>query len=180
MRKRVLSILVVGTLLLFSLYAQRILFSETIPLQGHINLQEKFTLDVEKNLSFNITQDMAGNTYQVATYDFFSNSPEVMYQLKLAPGGSAEEFSFRNIAPLVERGQTSSVPFKVAVRTNDLLITNEMFKAIRKTIGLREGSRAAEQGAIFITFPTVSEGFNLQTFSYGAYEALIAVEVSAD
>jgi hypothetical protein len=162
------------------------LFSESIPLQGHIELQEKFTLEIKSRVMFVLNQDMAGTTHEIATYEFFSNSPEIAYQLRLSPGYTTQlgegVFAFRNVS--VEGGDSGAppIPFRLTVRTisNETSITNDAFREIQKSIGIREGSRSEERGTILVTFPTLSEGFNLQSFTFGAYEASIAVEVSAD
>ena len=167
------------------LSAQRSLYSETIPMQGHIELQESFSLEIQERISFVLNQEMAGTTHQVATYEFFSNSPDVAYQLRLAPGFStslgANVFAFRSVN--TTGGNTPPpIPFKISVvnQSNQVRITDDAFQAIQKAIGIRDGSRIEERGNIFVTFPTVEEGFNLQGFTFGAYEASIAVEVSAD
>lgn len=154
-------------------------------MQGHIELQESFTLEVRERISFVLNQDMAGTTHEVATYEFFSNSPDVAYQLRLSPGQVTQMgegvFAFRNVAQIGGQA-TPPIPFKLSVmnRSTQLRTTDDTFRSVQKTIGIREGSRSEEQGIIFITFPTVEEGFSLQGFGFGAYEALIAVEVSAD
>lgn len=169
-----------------SLYAQRSLFSETIPLQGHIDLQEKFTLEVKERVMFVLNQDVAGTTHEIATYEFFSNSPEIAYQLRLSPGYVTQlgegVFAFRNVSPTGGDSGAPPIPFRLTVKSvfEEGGITNETFREIRKGIGIREGSKSQERGTIFVTFPTANEGFNLQTFTFGAYEASISIEVSAD
>ena len=187
MGRRTLVCIICGILLISSsLYAQRSLFSESIPLQGHIDLQERFSLEVTQRVTFILNQDIAGTTHEIATYEFFSNSPEIAYQLRLSPGYATQlgegVFAFRNIAPGGGDSGAPPIPFRLTVITqlSENRITNEAFREIQKAMGIREGSRAAERGTIYVTFPTVSEGFNLQSFTFGAYEASIAVEVSAD
>jgi hypothetical protein len=155
-------------------------------MQGHIELQESFTLEISKPIAFVLNQEMAGTTHEVATYQFFSNSPEVAYQLRLSPGFAttlgAEVFAFRGVTNNRNTPGPPPIPFKISVlnRINQSRITDDDFTAIQKVIGVRDGSRIEEQGSIYVTFPTVEEGFDLQGFSYGAYEASIAIEVSAD
>lgn len=179
--KRISILFILSLVFVLTLPAQRILFSETIPLQAHIDLQESFSLEVNKQLSFNLNQDVAGNTYQVANYEFYSNSPEVYYQLKLSPGESKNEFAFRSLSTIAsDKTHNTTLPFRVSVEADQVVVSNEAYKEVRKQIGIREGSRATETGTIYISFPSLGEGFNLQLFSFGAYEASIAVEVSAD
>jgi hypothetical protein len=167
------------------LSAQRSLYSETIPMQGHIELQESFTLEIQERISFILNQEMAGTTHQVASYEFFSNSPDVAYQLRLAPAFSTSlgenVFAFRSVNA-TGGSNPPPIPFKISVvnQGNQVRITDDAFQAIQKAIGIRDGSRIEERGNILVTFPTVEEGFNLQGFTFGAYEASVAVEVSAD
>lgn len=185
MSRRLVLVIAILQLLTFPLTAQRSLFSETIPMQGHIELQESFSLNVRERIQFTLSQDMAGTTHEVATYEFFSNSPDVAYRLRLAPGFAtqlgANVFAFRSVGVGTD-GVSPPIPFKLSLvnRANLNTTTNEDFDAIQKSIGIREGSRSAEQGIIYVTFPTLEEGFNLQGYTFGAYEASIAVEVSAD
>jgi hypothetical protein len=184
-RKAILLTLVVLFSSLFSLSAQRIVFSDTIPLQGHIELQEKFSLEINERNTFTLNQDVAGTTHEVASYEFYSNSPELAYTMRLSPGFSTTLgdgiFAFRNTG-LIADEEATPIPFKISVLTpiNDGRITNEAFQEVQKTIGIRDGSRAEERGTIYVTFPTVNEGFNLRLFTFGSYEASIAVEVLAD
>ncbi|PKL27836.1 MAG: hypothetical protein CVV46_09465 [Spirochaetae bacterium HGW-Spirochaetae-2] len=186
MRRLVLSCIVIGILIVPTLSAQRNLFSETIPLQGHIELQERFSLEVKPRVFFVLNQDMAGTTHEIATYQFFSNSPEVAYQMKLSPSYVTQlgegVFAFRNIGTTGGDSGGQPIPFKLSVvsQVHDSSSTNDAFRAVQKAIGLRDGSRSEEKGTIFVTFPSQSDGFNLQSFTFGTYEASIAVEVSAD
>ncbi|WP_422481545.1 hypothetical protein [Pleomorphochaeta sp. DL1XJH-081] len=185
MLRRLVLVLSLLQLLTIPLTAQRSLFSETIPMQGHIELQESFSLNVRERIQFTLSQEMAGTTHEVATYEFFSNSPDVAYQLRLSPGFAtqlgANVFAFRSVG-LGADNNSPPIPFKLSLvnRANLDRISNEDFDAIQKSIGIREGSRSTEQGIIYVTFPTVEEGFDLQGYTFGAYEASIAVEVSAD
>ncbi|HLW21657.1 MAG TPA: hypothetical protein VKZ39_00535, partial [Sphaerochaetaceae bacterium] len=88
MMRRVLICMILIFCSITVLSAQRSLYSETIPMQGHIELQESFTLEIQERISFILNQEMAGTTHQVASYEFFSNSPDVAYQLRLAPAFS--------------------------------------------------------------------------------------------
>ena len=177
-------VLIISSLCVLS--AQRSLYSETIPMQGHIELQESFILEVNRPITFALTEEMAGTTHEVATYEFFSNSPDVAYQLRLSPGFSTAlgegVFAFRSITQQRDNAPRPPIPFRLSVvnRANQVQITDEAFRAIQKAIGDRQGSRIEERGIIYVTFPTVEEGFNLQGFTFGSYEASIAVEVSAD
>jgi hypothetical protein len=187
MAKRTVVCIICGILLVSSsLFGQRSLFSESIPLLGHIELQEKFSLEVTQRNMFVLNQDIAGTTHQIATYEFFSNSPEIAYQLRLRPSYATQlgegVFAFRNVSADGGDSGAPPIPFRLTVITQltENRITNEAFREIQKAMGIRAGSRAEERGTIYVTFPTVSEGFNLQSFTFGAYEASIAVEVSAD
>lgn len=185
-RRTVMCIIVFMSLVGASLYAQRSLFSETIPLQGHIDLQEKFSLEIKERVMFVLNQDIAGTTHEIATYEFFSNSPEIAYQLRLFPGYVTQlgegVFAFRNVSPTGGDSGAPPIPFRLTVRSvlEEGGITNETFREVQKGIGIREGSKSQERGTILVTFPTANEGFNLQSFTFGAYEASISVEVSAD
>lgn len=179
----VLAVLMIFTSLMPA-YSRRVIFSETIPLQGHIELQEKFTLDIADNIRFTLNQDIAGTTHEIATYEFFSNSPNIAYQMRLSPGLSSNlqdgVFAFRSI--LTTDGPGSNIiPFRVAIANifDDANISGG-YQEIEKKIGLKEGSSSQEQGVIYVSFPTADEGFNLRDFNYGSYEASIAVEVLAD
>lgn len=185
MKRRILVCILFAMLSIGSIHAERVIFNESIPLQGHIDLQEKFTLEVKQRIMFTLNQDMAGTTHEIATYEFFSNSPEIAYQMRLAPGFVTQlgegVFAFRNVG-ISGSDPAPPIPFRLTVRpqSGDPGVTNEMFRSVNKPIGIRAGSRSEERGTIYVTFPTLSEGFNLQSFSFGAYEASIAVEVSAD
>ena len=182
--KKVLLCFTAILLLATPVFAESTIFSETIPMQGHIELQESFSLEVRERILFELTQEMAGTTHEVATYAFFSNSPDVAYQLRLSPGyglGLSEGiFEFRST--LGSNAENPPIPFRLSVmnRTNQVRITDDTFRGIQKAIGTRVGSRSEEQGIIYITFPTIEEGFNIQGFSFGSYEASVAVEVAAD
>ena len=184
-KKVAISILLIICTVSF-LSAQRSLYSETIPMQGHIELQESFILEVNRPISFALTEEMAGTTHEVATYEFYSNSPAVVYQLRLYPGYATilgeGVFAFRSISQQQDSTTRPPIPFRLSVvnRANQVQITDEAFRSIQKAIGERQGSRVEERGIIYVTFPTVEEGFNLQGFTFGSYEASIAVEVSAD
>ncbi len=177
-------ILLMGTL--FAISAQRSLYSETIPMQGHIELQESFTLEVNRPITFTLTDEMAGTTHEVASYEFSSNSPDVVYQLRLSPGYTTTlgegVFAFRSVSRDSTIAARPPIPFKLSVlnRITQDQITDNEFRSIQKSIGEREGSRVEERGSIYVTFPTAEEGFNLQGFTFGAYEASISVEVLAD
>lgn len=179
-----LSVLLIFTTLM-PIYSRRVIFSETIPLQGHIELQEKFSLDVIDNIRFTLNQDIAGTTHEIATYEFFSNSPNIAYQMRLSPGLSSNlqdgVFAFRNMSLTSEGGGSNVIPFRVAIANIfDESNISGAYQEIEKKIGLKEGSSSQEQGAIYVSFPTADEGFNLRDFNYGSYEASIAVEVLAD
>ncbi|MDD3366055.1 MAG: hypothetical protein WCS59_00625 [Sphaerochaetaceae bacterium] len=186
MRKKVLLYLVICILISHSLFAQRNLFSETIPLRGHIDLEEKFSLAIKQKVFFIINQDLAGTTHEIATYEFLSNSPNVAYQMRLSPSFTTQlgegVFAFRNTRGSSFSSGFAPIPFRLSVssQSTESTITNEEFREIQKSIGIKVGSRSQESGTIFVTFPTPSEGFNMQAFSSGAYEASIAVEVLAD
>jgi hypothetical protein len=186
MFRKIIVFMILLTNTLFMVAAQRSLYSETIPMQGHIELQESFTLEVNRPITFTLTDEMAGTTHEVASYQFFSNSPDVVYQLRLSPGYTTTlgegVFAFRSVSRDSAIISRPPIPFKLSVlnRVTQDQITDDEFRAIQKSIGEREGSRVEEQGSIYVTFPTVEEGFNLQGFTFGAYEASIAVEVLAD
>jgi hypothetical protein len=183
---RKLVLLIVPLLVsLLPLYSQQLLFSETIPMQGHIELQESFSLEVRDRIFFELSREMAGTTHEVATYQFFSNSPDIAYRLRLSPGYPTRLgegiFAFRSVS---DEGGSSAppIPFKLTVmeRGTQYRFTDEAFQEVQKPIGMSRGVRAEERGIIYVTFPTVEEGFDLSGFTFGAYEASVAVEVSAD
>jgi len=186
MRKKLIYYTIISILILQPIYAQRSLFSDTILLRGHIEIEEKFKLDLKQKTVFLINQDLAGTTHEIATYEFLSNSPDVVYQMKLAPSYTTQlgenVFAFRNTRSTSIGTGFAPIPFRLTVanRSAESIITDGEFRAIQKSIGMRVGSRSQESGTILVTFPTPSEGFNIQAFSSGAYEASIAVEVSAD
>ncbi|MFA5513529.1 MAG: hypothetical protein WDA17_01255 [Sphaerochaetaceae bacterium] len=182
MRKR-LTILLILLFVFLPVSAQRIVFQDTIPLKAHIELQEKFTLEINQSTTFALSQDIAGTTHEIATYEFFSNSPYVAYQMRLAPGFVTELgddiFAFRSASLY---SNAAPIPFRLSIAT--LLEHNKPLEAtteaLEKEIGIKEGSSREEKGIIYVSFPTASEGFNLKGLPFGSYEAAIAVEVTAD
>ena len=186
MKKRFLLGVIVGILLVPSLFSQRILFSDIIPLRGHIDIEEKFELELHQQENFKFSLELAGTTHDIASYSFVSNSPLVVYQLKLSPGVVTALgegiFAFSNTKSNATNKPNSPIPFKLSVSTDtaEQAFTNDDFKTVQKSIGNRIGSQLIENGIISVTFPSEKEGFDLKEFSSGAYEASIAVEVSAD
>jgi len=169
-----------------SLSAQRVMFIGTIPLRGRIELQEKFSLEVKQRTLFQFDQELAGTSHEIATYEFYSNSPEIAYQLRLSPGEETrlgeDIFAFRNVDEQGRDTGKAPIPFKLSVLTPSVASqsVNPDFTVVEKSIGVRQGSRYEESGAFYVSFPTQSEGFDIQSFSSGYYEASITVEVSAD
>lgn len=168
------------------LFSERSLFVGTIPLNGRIPLQESFSLDVTFQDSFLLNQNIAGGRYQIATYEFFSNSPDIIYQMKLSPGINTRLgegiFAFRNVTEGGIDTGGNPIPFRLVVRDSLDLgdISNDEFRSVAKNIGILIGSRYQENGTIFVAFPTTSEGFDITEFSSGSYIASIFVEVLAD
>jgi len=182
--------ILITTILLLSftslLFSQRTLFVGTIPLNGRIPLQETFSLDVTFQVPFLLNQNIAGGQYQIATYEFYSNSPDLLYQMKLSPGVDTRLgegiFAFRNITEGGVDTGGNPIPFRLVVRdsTETKEISNAEFRSVEKNIGTLDGSRYEETGTIFVAFPTVSEGFTIADFSSGFYEAAVFVEVLVD
>ncbi len=168
------------------LFGQRTLFVGTIPLNGSIPLQESFSVDVTFSSGFLFSQEVAGNEYQIATYQFSSNSPFIQYQMKLSPGlGSSsvsDIFAFRNITEDGEDAGGQPIPFFLRVRnfTDEETVYSAGNQPLQKKVGVLEGSQYTEIGSISVAFPSRSEGFNIEEFSSGLYEASILVEVLAD
>jgi len=186
MRKRLSLIILIITSSLISLFAIDALYVETIPLNGRIPLQESFTLEVTFQVPFVLSQEIAGNEVQIATYDFFSNSPQISYQLRLSPGITTQlgegVFAFRSITTGgIDTGDIP-IPFKLVVRNaqDNQAFTNEQYRSVEKPIGVLIGSRYEESGFISAQFPTIGEGFNINDFTSGLYDAMIFVEVLAD
>ena len=170
----------------FSIFAQRTLFVGTIPLNGRIPLEETFTLEVTFQVPLLFNQEIAGGQYQIATYEFFSNSPAIEYQLKLSPGVDTRLgkglFAFRSInAGGIDTG-AKPIPFRLIVKNRFDVdeFTNDEYRAVEKNIGVLIGSRFEESGLIYVQFPSISEGFDINNFTSGLYEASIFVEVLAD
>ncbi|MFA5467997.1 MAG: hypothetical protein WC224_02925 [Sphaerochaetaceae bacterium] len=186
MGKKAFLVFVAAVLLVPVLFGQRILFSDIIPLRGHIDIEEKFELELQQAEYFRFTKDLAGTTHEIASYKFMSNSPSVIYQMKLSPAFATSLgegiFAFRNIRPASSDLEGAPIPFKISVATitRDSVATSEEFKAFQKAIGTQQGSQSVENGTISVTFPSENEGYDFDGFSSGSYEASIAVEVSAD
>ena len=168
------------------LFSARSLFTGTIPLNGQIPLQERFVLDVTLQVPFALNQNIAGGQYQIATYEFFSNSPDLFYQMKLSPGIDTRLgkgiFAFRNITGSGIDTGGNPIPFRLVVKdsTETDEVSNTEFRSVAKNIGILTGSRYLETGTIYVAFPTTSEGFTISDFSSGYYEAAIFVEVLVD
>ncbi len=168
------------------MFSQRTLFVGTIPLNGRIPLQETFSLDVTFQVPFLLNQNIAGGQYQIATYEFFSNSPDIIYQMRLSPGIDTRLgkgiFAFRNITEGGLDTGGNPIPFRLVVK--DSLdreeVSNDEFRSVAKNIGILIGSRYQEKGSIFVAFPSLSEGFDATEFTSGFYEASIFVEVMVD
>ncbi|NLA92514.1 MAG: hypothetical protein GX842_03610 [Spirochaetales bacterium] len=186
MRKRLLLSLAIILIFISPLFSQRILFSDIIPLRGHIDIEEKFELELNQQENFKFSTEIAGTTHDIASYSFISNSPLISYRLTLSPGVVTPLgegiFAFRNTRVATSDRPNSPIPFKLSVttETREMTVSDEEFRTVQKPIGSRVGSQLVENGIISVTFPTEKEGFDLQEFSSGAYEASIAVEVSAD
>jgi len=133
-----------------------------------------------------LNQNIAGGEYQIATYEFFSNSPDLLYQMKLSPGIDTQLgkgiFAFRNITDGGIDTGANPIPFRLIVKdsTETSEVSNTEFMSVEKNIGILTGSRYEETGSIFVAFPTVSEGFEITDFLSGFYEAAIFVEVLVD
>ena len=75
MRKRLLLSLAIILIFISPLFSQRILFSDIIPLSGHIDIEEKFELELNQQENFKFSTEIAGTTHDIASYSFISNSP---------------------------------------------------------------------------------------------------------
>lgn len=179
-------IILLATGLVTPVSAERIVFTGNIPLNGRIELKESLTLEVKQQSELDLNAEIAGEDYEIATYEFYSNSPEAAYRLRLLPSTYSEfgdsTFAFKNID---ERGNSTgsvNIPFKLSVlstNANAMAVTPK-YQKVEKTIGVLDGSRYQESGSIVISFPTKEEGFNFEAFASGLYEASITVEVAAD
>ncbi len=184
--KKGMGAVILFLLLTSFLYSQRSLFVGTIPLNGRIPLQETFSLELTATSTLLFSQEMAGTEIQVATYSFSSNSPEVQYQMRLSPGIDSSlghgVFAFRNIT---EEGFDTGgypIPFSLILKdsTEGASVEGDQYRSVQKPIGAMIGSRFQETGSIHVAFPSQSQGFNMEDFSSGNYEASVLVEVLAD
>jgi hypothetical protein len=168
------------------LFAERVIFIGTIPLNGRIELQEVFELEITQNNTITFTPDIAGQAIDIATYDFYSNNADSSYTLRLKPSTFSEfgdaTFAFKNVDARGNATGAVSVPFMLSILLPDLQEEDVTPKAeaLEKSIGIRDGSRYRENGVIRMTFPSQTEGFQFDVFSAGFYEASITVEVSTD
>ena len=168
--------------------AARIIFTDIIPINAIIGLQETFSLEIKQQTPIVFNEDLEGREIIIATYEFFSNNPDVAYQLKILPahmGGPANnQFLFRFIGDsgLDLKKKDSVIPFKLSVVSIDTDASTVRWEDNRaeKPIGVVDGNRSRENGSIVITFPTKDEGFNFKELASGAYQANILVEVSTD
>lgn len=184
--RKLLALIII--LLTFSplIFSQRTLFVGTIPLNGKIPLEEEFSLDVTLQTPFLFNQNIAGGQYQIAKYDFSSNSPDLLYHMKLSPGLDTRLgkgiFAFRNISETGVDTGGAPIPFRLVVKgtEEDKEVSNSEFRSVKKNIGILNGSRYKESGLIFVAFPSISEGFVIKDFLSGFYEASVFVEVLVD
>lgn len=168
------------------LFSQRTLFVGTIPLYGEIPLEEVFSLDVTLQVPFLFNQNIAGGQYQIATYDFYSNSPDLLYHMRLSPGVDTRlgegVFAFRNITEGGIDTGGNPIAYRLVVKGSEEVeaISNFEFRSVQKNIGVLTGSRYKENGVISVAFPSVNEGFSMKDFLSGFYESAIFVEVLVD
>ncbi len=168
------------------LYGQRTLFVGTIPLNGKIPLQETFSLDLTLSSEFVFTQELGGKEFEVATYEFSSNSPDLQYEMKLSPGIASslgsDVFAFRNITEEGLPSEGPPIPFSISLKDLDdeSSLSAGDSRSMKKRVGTLVGSRYKERGSISMVFPTLDEGFHIEEFSSGLYEASILVEVLAN
>jgi len=166
--------------------AERVIFVGTIPLNGRIDLQERFELEVKQQSTLVLNADIAGLSFEIATYDFFSNNSNSSYQLRLIPSTYSEfgdsMFAFKNVDAQGRDTGAPSIPFMLSVVSSNASAQKVTPKSrnVEKPIGVRDGSRYLENGVIMLSFPTQSEGFQFDAFASGFYEAYITVEVSTD
>ncbi|MDC7245801.1 MAG: hypothetical protein PQJ47_07815 [Sphaerochaetaceae bacterium] len=186
MKKRLSLFILILVSAISSLSALEPLFVETLPFNGRIPLQESFILEVTFQIPLVLSQDIAGREVQIASYDFFSNSPQIAYNMRLSPGVStqlgSDVFAFRSITAGGLDTGNDPIPFRLIVRNeqNSQEVTNEDYRSVRKEIGVLVGSRYEEKGLIYVQFPSLNEGFDINDFSTGLYDAIILVEVLAD
>lgn len=166
----------------------RIVFTDIIPINAIIGLQETFSLEIKQQTPILFNEDLEGREIVIATYEFFSNNPDVAYQLRILPahtvGPANNQFLFKFIgdAGPDPKKKDSVIPFKLSVVGIDTDATAVRWENNRaeKPIGVVDGNRSRENGSIVITFPTKDEGFNFKELASGAYQANILVEVSTD
>ncbi len=178
-------VIIMGSFL--PVFAERVIYIGTIPLNGRIELQERFELEITQNNTITFTPEIAGQTIDIATYDFYSNNADSLYTLKLKPSTFSEfgdaTFAFKNVDSSGNATGGVSVPFMLSILIPDLQIDNTTpmrTGTLEKSIGIRDGSRYRENGVIRMTFPSRTEEFPFTDFSAGFYEASITVEVSTE
>lgn len=174
-------------ILLCSLFplSSRILFEQTIPINGMIGLEERFTLTITQTEPIIFSEDIAGRELEIATYEFYSNSLDAVYQLRIASADTARragrsDFAFVFIGQ--DSPQASTIPFKIGFRSTSQALQKETGDgdlAERALAGVA-GMPLAESGSIVITLPSKSEGFEFKEIVSGYYQANISLEVSAD
>jgi len=169
------------------IFSERVIFIGTIPLNGRIELQERFELEITQNNTITFTPEIAGQTIDIATYDFYSNNADSSYRLRLTPSTYSEfgddVFAFKNVDIRGNATGAVSVPFMLSILIPELQqdTVNPVSRGtLERSIGIRDGSRYRENGVIRMTFPTQTEGFRFDVFSAGYYEASITVEVATD
>jgi hypothetical protein len=168
------------------IFTERVIYVGTIPLNGRIDLQERFELEIKQQSTLVFNSDIAGLSYEIATYDFYSNNSNISYQLKLTPSTFSEFgdsiFAFNNVDSQGRNTGALSIPFMLSVisPTVSAQKVSPKSRIVEKPIGVLDGSRYLENGTIMLSFPTQSEGFRFDAFASGFYEAYIMVEVSTD
>ncbi len=188
MKRQERTAILVLMLVLGALLPARTLFIQTIPINGIIGLQESFTLELKQQAPIVFNEDLAGRELEIATYEFFSNSPDVAYQLRIIPATTAgfrdDKFMFRYIDDETTdlKKKESTIPFRLSVLSEFSQAKNIKWesKVAEKSIGVTDGNRYRETGSIVITFPTTGEGFDFEELASGYYQANITVEVSTD
>ncbi|MCK9287339.1 MAG: hypothetical protein PHU24_05460 [Sphaerochaetaceae bacterium] len=167
----------------------RTVYLETIEVTGQIGLQENFRVDLRQADPIVLDKSFAGQDMEIATYEFYSNNSDTVYNLKITPatlGGSrSEKFMFTYVGGSETdlKKKESMIPFTIKLMSigdeNPILgVPND--KEISKNIGMLDGSNYRETGSIIITFPTEASGFKFEELASGYYRAALTIEVSAD
>lgn len=183
-KRHLLLVLLVLLGALFPLYS-KVLFVQTIPINGMIGLEERFSLEITQTDPIVFSDDLAGRELEIATYEFYSNSQETTYQLRIVSADTARQLGQDDFAFLfVGQGshQASTIPFKIGLRSSNQALQKESAQnySSERAFGGVAGTPLIESGSIVITLPSKSEGFEFKEIISGYYQANITVEVSSD